>query len=77
MTIDVSDTRLIKYEEAELRKARALRCLEANDLKATCFHAEQGMQIIDLLRAAGQHGEPLDRLRNELEDIRKKATISP
>ena len=76
MTIDGSDTRLMKFEEAELRKARALQCLEVHDLTATCFHAEQGMQIIDLLKAAGQHGEPLDRLRKELEDIRAKATVT-
>jgi hypothetical protein len=62
------------HEEAELRKGRALTSLEANDLTAAAFHAEQGMQIIDLLKANGQRGEPLDRLRRELEDIRAKAT---
>lgn len=68
-----SETRLLRYEEAELRKSRAAKSLEANDLTAAAFHAEAGMQIIDLLKANGQHGEPLDRLRKELEDIRAKA----
>jgi hypothetical protein len=68
------ETKLSKYEEAELRKGRALSSLEVNDRIAAAFHAEQGMSIIDALKADGQYGEPLDRLRRELEEIRAKAT---
>jgi HEPN domain-containing protein len=74
MTTKDEQTTRYTIEEAEHRRERARTTLREGDLANAGFHAEKGLAVLARLQADGARGEPLDRLRKDLEDIRAQVS---